>query len=179
MGSLGRRGGLGDGGGGVLAKFFVCMPFFARGLRRTESLREENLSSARVSARTARISRKAPLCDYLVIITSVRLGGFQRCSRRPSQSCVVSSRTLHRSVAPHRVAPQSFSNRSRSGSEGGRQRARIYHEFQNYFRPTSIQKNPRAHKNKIVTPPPPKKKTKIPPMGMVFPAERTHLSRRP
>ena len=52
------------------------------------------------------------------------------------------------------------------------------------FRATKIQKNPRAHKNKIGTPPPPKPPKTPPPkrrnfMDMLFPAERAHFSRRP
>ena len=47
------------------------------------------------------------------------------------------------------------------------------------------QKNPRAHKNKIGTPPPKSQNPPPPPKRrnfmdkMVFPAERTHFSRRP
>ena len=49
----------------------------------------------------------------------------------------------------------------------------------------NFQKNPRAHKNKIGTSPPPKTQNTPPPLKggilwtWLFPAERTHFSRRP
>ena len=77
----------------------------------------------------------------------------------------------------------------KNGPAKGRNRPKFHFEpfsahfshFQGHF-----QKNPRAHKNKIGTPPPPKKNPKYPPhpkrgilWAWVFPAERAHFSRAP